>query len=253
MITILTITSTGRPFGRSARPGYPRLSPMPANRLLGLFHCLRDAYGPQNWWPADDPFEVIVGAILTQRTTWRNVERAMQGLRECGLLSVEAIGEAPVERVAESIRAAGFYNVKAKKLKAFVACLIERHEGDLSRLFSLPADGLRKELLGLFGIGEETADAILVYAAERTSFVIDAYARRLLTRLGWIDGGERYQDLRGLFLSALPGDVGLLGEFHALIVRHGKAHCRSSPICDGCPIRSACAAGSAVGEREANR
>ena len=253
MITILTIMSTESPLGRRARPGYPRWSPMPANRLLGLFRCLRNAYGPQNWWPADDPFEVIVGAILTQRTTWRNVEQAIQGLRECGLLSVEAIGGAPAERVAESIRAAGFYNVKAKKLKAFAACLIERHEGDLSRLFSLPTDGLRKELLGLFGIGEETADAILVYAAERTSFVIDAYARRLLARLGWIDGGERYRDLRGLFLSALPGDVGLLGEFHALIVRHGKAHCRSNPICDGCPVRSACAAGSAVGEREASR
>ena len=226
---------------------------MPANRLLDLFRRLSDAYGPQNWWPADDPFEVILGAILTQRTTWRNVERAIQGLRECGLLSVEAIGGAPVERVAESIRAAGFYNVKAKKLKTFATCLIERHEGDLSRLLSLPTDGLREELLSLFGIGEETADAILVYAAERPSFVIDAYARRLLARLGWIDGGERYRDLRNLFLSALPGDVALLGEFHALIVRHGKAHCRSSPICQGCPIRSACVAGSVVRGREANR
>jgi endonuclease-3 related protein len=223
------------------------------NPLLDLFRRLRGAYGPQNWWPADDPFEVVVGAILTQRTAWRNVERAIEGLRECGLLSVEAIGGAPVERVADSIRAAGFYNVKAKKLKAFAACLIERYGGDLSRLFSLRTDELRTELLRLFGIGEETADAILVYAAERTGFVIDAYARRLLARLGWIDGGERYQDLRDLFLSALPSDVGLLGEFHALIVRHGKTHCRSSPLCEGCPIRLACATESVVGEREANR
>jgi endonuclease-3 related protein len=252
MITILTIKSMGRRLGRRARAGYPR-SPMSANRLLDLFHRLRGAYGPQDWWPADGPLEVVVGAILTQRTAWRNVERAMEGLRECDLLSVEAIGGAPVERVADSIRPAGFYNVKAKKLKTFVACLIERHNGDLSRLFSLATDDLREELLGLFGIGEETADAILVYAAGRTGFVIDAYARRLLARLGWIDGGERYRDLRDLFLSALPSDVDLLGEFHALIVRHGKTHCRSSPICDGCPIRSACAAGGVVGEREANR
>ena len=229
-------------------PRYP-LSPMLRNRVRDLFDHLLAAYGPQDWWPADDPFEMIVGAILTQRTGWRNAEQALQGLRECGLLSVEAIGEAPVERVAESIRAAGFHNAKAKKLKALTAYLIERHKGDLSRVFSLPTNGLREELLGLFGIGEETADAILVYAAGKPSFVIDAYARRLLARLGWIDGGERYRDLRGLFLSALPSDVGLLGEFHALIVRHGKEHCRSSPICTGCPIRAICA----EGEREANR
>lgn len=221
---------------------------MRKNRIHRLFDRLETAYGPQDWWPADDPFEVIVGAILTQRTAWRNAEKAMQSLREHDLLSVAAIGEAPIDRVAQSVRAAGFYNGKAKKLKAFAACLIERYRGDLGRLFSLSTDGLRKELLGLYGIGEETADAILVYAARRPSFVIDAYARRLLVRLGWIDGGERYRDLRDLFLSALPGDVGLLGEFHALIVRHGKAHCCSSPVCAGCPTRSICASGNAAGE-----
>lgn len=241
MITILIIDSSE---GWSIRPArVSSISPMAGNRVCDLFDRLHTAYGPQAWWPADGPFEVIVGAILTQRTAWRNVEQAMQCLRESSLLSAEAIDGAPTELVAEAIRAAGFYNAKAKKLKTFAAHLIERHEADLDRLLGLPGDALREELLGLCGIGEETADAILVYAADRPSFVIDAYTRRLLGRLGWIDGGEPYRELRDLFLNALPTDVGVLGEFHALIVRHGKAHCRSDPVCCGCPVRSICAVG----------
>jgi len=223
---------------------------MSVNRVRDLFDRLLAAYGPQAWWPADGPFEMIVGAILTQRTAWRNVEEAMRRLKESGLLSVEAIAGASVEQVADAVRAAGFYNAKARKLKGFATHLIEAHGGDLDGLFGLPDGALREELLGLFGIGEETADAILVYAAARPSFVVDAYARRLLRRLGWIDG-ETYGELRALFLSSLPADVGLLGEFHALIVRHGKAHCRSDPVCRGCPLRPICpseAAGREPGE-----
>jgi endonuclease-3 related protein len=222
-------------------------------RIRDLFDRLYLAYGPQDWWPADDPLEVIVGAILTQRTAWRNAEQALQALAEFDLLSAEAIDAAPVERMAKAIRAAGFYNAKARKLKAFAAFLIEQHGGDLNELFALPTEELREQLLGLFGIGEETADAILVYAANRPSFVIDAYARRLLRRLGWIDGDEPYRELRGLFLDALPSDVDLLGEFHALIVRHGKAHCRPDPVCEGCPVARRCVEGSVVREREADR
>ncbi len=223
---------------------------MSENRIRDLFDRLHAAYGPQDWWPASDPFEVIVGAILTQRTAWRNVEHAIRGLRKSGLLAAEALDGAPAERVAEAIRPAGFYNTKAGKLKAFAAHLMQEHGGDLDRLFARADGALREELLGLYGIGEETADAILVYAAGKPSFVIDAYTRRLLTRLGWIAGHESYGALRGLFLDALPWNVGLLGEFHALIVRHGKVHCRTEPACGGCPVRSICAAASAKEEPE---
>ena len=223
---------------------------MSVNRVRDLFDRLHAAYGPQAWWPANDPFEVILGAILTQRTAWRNVEHAIRGLRESGLLAAEALDDAPAERVAAAIRPAGFYNAKARKLKAFASHLMAEHGGDLDRLFARGDGALREELLGLYGIGEETADAILVYAAERPSFVIDAYTRRLLTRLGWIAGDESYGALRELFLHALPRDVRLLGEYHALIVRHGKVHCRTEPVCDGCPVRSICAAASAAGEPE---
>ncbi len=217
---------------------------MSVDRICDLYERLYAAYGPQEWWPADGPFEMIVGAILTQRTAWRNAERAIRSMRRSGLLSVEAIDRVPVGRLAEAVRSAGFYNAKAATLKRFARYLIEVHGGALDRLFAPPMTALRRELLGLRGIGQETADAILVYAAGKPSFVIDAYARRLLRRLGWIDGRESYGALRGLFLGALPEDVSLLGEFHALFVRHGKARCRATPVCGGCPIVTVCATGS---------
>jgi len=219
---------------------------MTENQVRDLFDRLHAAYGPQGWWPANDPLEVIVGAILTQRTSWRNVEHAMRDLKESGLLSVGALDGAVEERIAEAIQAAGFHNAKARKLKTFASFLTERFGGDLSIMFSLPTDDLRDELLGIFGVGEETADAILIYAAERPSFVIDAYTRRLLGRLGWIDGNETYGELRALFLGALPCDVELFGEYHALIVRHGKARCRARPDGAGCPIRPICAGGEEI-------
>ena len=224
---------------------------MSDSRVRDLFDHLYEAYGRQDWWPASDPFEMIVGAILTQRTAWRNVEQALRRLEGFGLLDAKALDDAPVKRVAEAIRPAGFYNAKAGKLKAFAAHLIGRHSGDLERMFAVPGDALRDELLGLHGIGEETADAILVYAARKPSFVVDAYTRRLLVRFGWIVGDEPYGALRELFLDALPRDVGLLGEFHALIVRHGKVHCRAAPSCSGCPVRSVCGAESVPGDAEA--
>ena len=152
-----------------------------------------------------------------------------------------AVHDATIDRVAEAIRPAGFYNGKARKLKAFAAYVVEHHGGDLDRLLSAEGAALRRELLGVHGIGEETADAILIYAAEVPTFVIDAYARRLLSRLGWIGGGEPYERLRRMFLDRLPHDARMLGEYHALIVAHGKAHCRAEPVCTGCPLRAICA------------
>jgi endonuclease-3 related protein len=252
MITILILHAIGGGW-QARQAGVSSPPTMSETRLRDLYDRLHTAYGPQDWWPAGDPFEMIVGAVLTQRTGWRNAELALHGLSESGLLRARALHDAPVERIAEAIRAAGFYRVKARKLKAFASFLIDRHDGDLDKLFALPTDELRGALLGLFGIGEETADAILVYAAERPAFVVDAYARRLLGRFGWIDGGEPYGELRRLFLDALPKDARLLGEFHALIVRHGKAHCRSNPVCEGCSVAQLCATGSAAAAvREAN-
>jgi len=196
---------------------------------------------------------MIVGAILTQRTAWRNAEQAVDSLRERGLLSARAVLEVSVEALEEAIRAAGFCRAKARALKGFAAFLNERHDGDLGRLLRVPVEALRDTLLRLPGIGEETADAILVYAAQVPSFVVDAYARRLLVRLGWIEGGEPYAVLRDLFLGALPRDARVLGEFHALIVRHGKAHCRARPACDACPLRAICPAGSPTGKLEGAR
>jgi endonuclease-3 related protein len=213
---------------------------MDTDRLRDLYDRLHAAYGPQGWWPATERFEIIAGAILTQRTAWRNAEQAIEQLRVAGLLSVAAVDDAPIERVIEAIRPAGCYHGKARRLKAFAAHTAEQYGGDLDRLLAVQGDELRRELLGLHGIGEETADAILVYAAGVPTFVVDAYARRLLARLGWIEGGEPYDQLRRMFLERLADDARQLGEYHALIVRHGKEHCRASPICADCPLLAIC-------------
>ena len=246
MITILILVSTSNRsrMGKRRRLRYPHLLPMSDNRVRSLLDRLQDAYGPQNWWPADSLLEVIVGAILTQRTAWRNAESALRSLAESGPLSIEALASTPADRMAETIRAAGFRTAKARTLKGLATHVRARFGGDLDRFLDLPIDRLRAELLGLWGIGEETADAILLYAARTPSFVIDAYTRRLLRRLGWIDGDEPCETLRELFLSVLPSDVGLLGECHALIIRHGKAHCRARPSCSGCSLYSCCVEGN---------
>lgn len=209
--------------------------------LLSLYEALLQAYGPQDWWPGrENPFEVVVGAILTQRTTWTNAARVIDALRQAKLLTPEAIRQTESHKLEILIRPAGFYRVKTAKLKAFCTMLWMEYAGDLSRLLALPLEVLRSVLLLVYGIGDETADAILLYAAGKPSFVIDAYTRRLLTRLGWIEGSESYQRLRKAFTQALPTDVGTFAEYHALIVRHGKTHCRSRPRCNTCPLADRC-------------
>jgi len=212
-------------------------------RLLEIYHRLYAAYGPQHWWPGEGPFEVIVGAILTQQVGWRNVERAIAGLKTAGLMDPESLARAPLEQIAQIIRPTGYYNQKAKKLKAFLDFLDVRYNADLNKLFSLPVDKLREELLSVRGIGEETADSIILYAAEKPSFVVDAYTRRILTRLGVINGEESYGEIRELFMKNLPKDVPLYNEYHALLVRHGKERClKRSPRCAGCPLADMCRA-----------
>lgn len=212
-------------------------------RLLEIYHRLYAAYGPQHWWPGEGPFEVIVGAILTQQVGWRNVELAIAGLKTAGLMDPESLARAPLEQIAQIIRPTGYYNQKAKKLKAFLDFLNARYNADLNKLFSLPVDKLREELLSVRGIGEETADSIILYAAEKPSFVVDAYTRRILTRLGVINGEESYGEIRELFMKNLPEDVPLYNEYHALLVRHGKERClKRNPRCAGCPLADMCRA-----------
>ncbi len=202
--------------------------------LLGTYRRLLNRYGPQYWWPAREPFEVIVGAILTQSTAWTNVERAIDNLRTAGKLSATALRELSEPELADLIHPCGYYNIKARRLKAFVKWFSEKYAGNLDRLFSRDTDGLRRELLGVNGIGEETADSILLYAGNRPVFVIDAYTRRILSRLGLAPSQDSYTAYQALFVENLPADTQLFNEYHALLVRLGKETCRKIPRCGDC-------------------
>lgn len=206
------------------------------DQLIKIYSLLLDRYGHLHWWPAETPFEVCVGAILTQNTNWRNVEKAIANLKRERLLSAEALRDLPVERLAEVIRPAGFFNVKSERIKGFIAWLFGRYDGSVERIFEGEWRQLREELLMVKGIGPETCDSILLYAGAKPSFVVDAYTRRLLSNLGLISGRESYEDIRTIFMENLPQDVKLFNEFHALIVQHAKEHCRKKPRCAGCAI-----------------
>ncbi len=205
-------------------------------KLMEIFNLLYDAFGPRHWWPGDSPFEVIVGAILTQNTTWKNVEKAINNLKRANLLEPKALYRLPYEILVELIRPVGFFNIKAKRLKAFLNFLFEEFQGNLEEMFSLEMEGLRKKLLSIPGIGPETADSILLYAGGKPSFVVDAYTRRILSRHGLIHEEASYEDIRELFMDHLPSDVGLFNEYHALLVELGKRFCKTKPHCKGCPL-----------------
>lgn len=207
-----------------------------AQTLRAFFDAMMAAYGPQGWWPAKTPTEVIIGAILTQNTAWRNVERAIDNLRSAGALDWAVLRDLPAEELAELIRPAGTFNVKTRRLRLFVAWLWERFDGRLERLFAMPLHALREELLGVSGIGRETADAILLYAGSLPTFVVDAYTARILFRHRLIDPDYGYDDIKDLFESNLPADVTLFNEYHALLVQVGKLHCRPRARCEGCPL-----------------
>lgn len=208
--------------------------------LLKIYHRLLACYGPQRWWPADDPFEVIVGAILTQSAAWTNVEQAIANLKRAGALSPFVLHHLPVDRLAHLIRPSGYYNAKALKLKAFAERLHCQYGGDLGRFFALDTPQLRQELLSIHGVGQETADSIILYATKRPIFVIDAYTRRILSRLGLAPETDSYWAFQALFAENLPEDEGLYNEYHALLVRHGKGVCRKVPLCPTCCLTSLC-------------
>src|SRR3990172_6685346 len=202
-------------------------------RLLDVYERLLEAYGPQHWWPGETAFEVIVGAILTQSAAWTNVEKALANLKAAGALSPEGLHGLDEREIARLIRPSGYFNAKARKLKAFVEMLHNRFpsaalgtgSGDLNRLLALPRGELRGLLLSTHGIGPETADSIVLYAAGQPSFVIDAYTRRVFSRLGLLPKRDVYEAWRSMFMEALPADARMFNEYHALIVRLGKDVC----------------------------
>ncbi len=214
---------------------------LPSRRLRAVYRRLLTRYGPQHWWPARTPFEVIIGAVLTQNTSWTNVERAIANLEAAGALEPDALLALPEPRLAGLLRPSGYFNVKATRLRAVVAWYVA--QGGYARLRRWATPHLRRALLDLHGVGPETADDILLYAFGRPVFVIDAYTRRLLSRLGLAEGTEPYEGLRAACELALGADAPLFNEYHALIVRHAKAHCRPRPRCDGCPLVSLCPTG----------
>ena len=213
--------------------------------MRDVYGRLLDTYGPQHWWPGETAFEVIVGAILTQSAAWTNVEKALANLRAAGALSPGVLHGLDEGEIARLIRPSGYFNAKARKLKAFVEMLHERHGGDLDALLALPMGELRSLLLSTHGIGPETADSILLYAAGRPSFVVDAYTRRLFSRIGMKPAADTYQAWQRLFMEALPADAATFNEYHALIVAHGKGVCRKTPRCGECTLRELCGVGRA--------
>lgn len=197
------------------------------------------ALGPMRWWPAETPFEVIVGAILTQSTSWANVERAIANLRSARMLTPSAISKAQMSRLSALVRPSGYFRQKAKKLKAFVRFLQEEYGGSLDRMFDTPTAELREKLLSVHGIGPETADSILLYAGDHAVFVVDAYTHRMFERHGITAGKPDYERVRAMVEASLPPDPQLFNEFHALIVNTGKNWCRkSNPRCSECPLRN---------------
>lgn len=206
--------------------------------LRAVYQRLHRRYGPQHWWPGDTPFEIMVGAVLTQNTAWINVERAIANLIAAHALDPQHILDLPPERLAELIRPSGYFNVKARRLQNFCRWLLER--GGFEALNQLDTATLRREVLSVNGVGPETADDIVLYAFERPVFVIDAYTYRLFTRLGLATGDEKYEELRAFFERKLPREVKLFNEYHALIVRHAKDVCKTRPLCGDCCLKNLC-------------
>ena len=212
------------------------------DRTRDVYERLLKRYGPQGWWPAETPFEVIVGALLMQQTAWRNVEAAIRNLKAAGLFDAPRIAAAPIPILRRHVRVAGLYGTKPARLKAFCRHLLERAHGDLGRYFDRPTEAVRADLLAQDGVGAETADSILLYAGGHPSFVVDAYTVRIGRRIGWFDT-DAYDPIQGHFQAHLPSDVAVYREYHALLVAHAKAVCRPKPRCGECPLRTVCDVG----------
>ncbi|MCX7428215.1 MAG: endonuclease III domain-containing protein [Planctomycetia bacterium] len=204
--------------------------------LREIYDHLFAAYGPQHWWPGQSPFEVMIGAVLVQNTSWKNVEKAIERLRRDDLFEPHALAAVPAAELEELIRPAGYYRVKARRLHNLLAYVVGRYDGDLGAMFATDLSTLREGLLAINGVGPETADSILLYAGGLPVFVIDTYTHRVMARHGWIEPEIDYHGLQEHFQSRLEDDVAMYNEFHALLVRVGHRHCRKTPKCDGCPL-----------------
>ncbi len=206
--------------------------------LINIYQKLYQFFGPQHWWPGETPFEIAVGAILTQNTNWGNVEKAINNLKKQNTLSAKAIHEMPAKELSKLIRPAGYFNIKAKRLKSFIEFFMDNYQGSMKRMKNGDTHSLREKLLSINGIGPETADSILLYAMEKPVFVIDAYTKRVLSRHGIMEHDKCYEKFQELFHSSLKNDVRLFNEYHALFVRVGKTFCkRNDPLCDRCPLK----------------
>ncbi|HXG31670.1 MAG TPA: endonuclease III domain-containing protein [Thermodesulfobacteriota bacterium] len=207
-----------------------------SKRIREFYNALYKRYGPQGWWPASNELECMLGAILTQNTAWKNVERALENLKREGLISIEKLASIPLHSLANLIRPSGYFNQKAVKIKNLVRFIIEDYGGDLRRMFEEDKEKLREGLLGIKGIGPETADSIMLYAGNKPVFVVDSYTYRVLSRHGLIPEEAGYGEIQELFMDSFPEDARLFNEYHALLVKLGKEHCRRSPLCEGCPL-----------------
>jgi len=203
---------------------------------MEMYRAARRHFGHQGWWPGDGALEICIGAILTQNTNWRNVEKAIANLKSAGLMSISRIHSTPVEKLAELIKPAGYFNIKARRLKNFIKRVHETAGDDIEAFLDKPVWELRAELLSISGIGRETADSIILYAAGKPTFVVDAYTYRVLLRHGLIDADYDYEMIKELLESSLPEDVELYNDFHAQFVAVGKNYCRPRPRCKGCPL-----------------
>ena len=227
-------------------PRSPLRRPPTARQLDGVYRALLAEHGPQQWWPheqdgGDGALEICLGAILTQNTAWRGAAAALDNLRAANALSLEAIDALPQDRLAELVRPSGHYNVKAHKLQEFARTVLDEHGGALSSLLDGELEEVRERLLEIWGVGPETADAMLLYAARKPTFVVDAYSYRLFERLDLAPGERRYDIYRDFFMTKLGPDVERLNEWHALIVRHGQRVCRrSNPRCEECSLLRRC-------------
>ena len=204
--------------------------------LLQVHQRLYHHYGDLHWWPGETPLEISVGAILTQNTAWTNVEKAIRRLKESRSLNVNALNRLSHRRLAGLIKAAGYFNVKSRRLKNFISFLQNRYGGSLKKMFHRETNRLREELLSVNGTGPETADSILLYAGEKPIFVIDAYTKRIFSRHGVMAYDKSYDEFQQLFMKSLPADVALYNQYHAMLVNIGKDFCRSRPRCDSCPL-----------------
>ena len=207
-------------------------------KLAAMYELMSAHFGPTHWWPGDTPFEIAVGAILTQNTAWTNVEKAIANLKRADLLDPRAILDCPDEQMEQAVQPSGFFRIKTKRLRGFCAHLVERYGGSMARMAERPLESLRPELLGVYGLGPETADDILLYACGKIVFVVDAYTKRIFSRHGLIPAEIGYEDLRAFFEKHVPPDLHRYKEYHGLIVWTGKDFCRKSPKCEDCPLKS---------------